>query len=83
MKYYGNETDPGAHFAFNFGLITYLNDQSKAIDFNKTINQWLNNMPKGKWANWVVSVASAIGLYCNLLKQLLISINGSPAQNNF
>lgn len=81
MKYYGNETDPAAHMSFNFGLITYLNDHSKATDFSDTINQWLNSMPKGKWSNWVVSVVSDVGYYCNLSEQVLFSINGS--QNIF
>lgn len=55
IKYYGNETKLGAHMPFNFMLVTDLNDQSKAVDFNNTIHKWLDNMPEGKWANWVVS----------------------------
>lgn len=54
MKYYGNKTKPGAHMPFNF-ILTNLNDQSKAVDFNDSVLKWLDNMPEGKWANWVVS----------------------------
>lgn len=55
MKYYGSENNLGAHLPFNFGLITYLNDQSKAADFSDSVHEWLDNMPYGKWANWVVN----------------------------
>jgi len=54
MKYYGNDTKPGAHLPFNFGLISNLNDHSKAVDFHNTVHGWLDNMPKGKRANWVI-----------------------------
>jgi hypothetical protein len=52
MKYYG--TDPGAYLPFNFGLITKLNDGSNASDFNDAVYTWLENLPRGKWPNWVV-----------------------------
>lgn len=56
MKYYGNETNVGAHLPFNFELINNLNDQSNATSFNNAVNSWLGNMPKGKTANWVVII---------------------------
>lgn len=59
MKYYGSEDKLGAHLPFNFGLISYLNDQSKATDFCDTVHDWLDNMPYGKWANWVVNFSFA------------------------
>ncbi|XP_025411875.1 maltase 2-like [Sipha flava] len=52
MKYYG--TDPGAYLPFNFGLITKLNDGSNASDFNDAVYTWLENLPRGKWPNWVI-----------------------------
>jgi len=54
MKYYLH----GAHFPFNFGLITDTSKDSKAADFKNLIDQWMSNMPvlKGT-ANWVVSRA--------------------------
>lgn len=54
MLYYSDEK-PRAHMPFNFNFITYLNKTSSAIDIKETINLWLDNMPQGQWANWVVS----------------------------
>lgn len=46
----------GAHFPFNFGLISDTNRDSKAADFKKVIDSWMLNMlvVDGP-ANWVVS----------------------------
>ena len=55
MKYYGNETVPGAHFPFNFELVKRTNENSTAEDFKTIVEDWLNAMPKGHIANWVVS----------------------------
>lgn len=54
MKYYGSETQSGAHIPFNFNLMA-LNTGSNANDFNSTISEWFENMPTGKTANWVVN----------------------------
>ncbi|PSN31182.1 Maltase 1 [Blattella germanica] len=54
MQYYGTEERPGGHFPFNFLLITDLNNESKAEDFNNVIHKWIDNMPEGRWANWVI-----------------------------
>jgi len=54
MKYYVY----GAHFPFNFGLITDTDKDSKAADFKNVIDRWMSNMPDSKEiANWVVSRA--------------------------
>lgn len=59
MKYYVY----GAHFPFNFGLISNTNKDSKAADFKNLIDQWMLNMPVVKGtANWVVSRARKIFL---------------------
>lgn len=55
MQYYGNETAEGAQIPFNFLLISSLTNNSNAIDYANIINTWLNQMPKGRTANWVVS----------------------------
>lgn len=55
MKFYGNATKVGADLPLNFMLVSDLDDNSKAADFNNIVNTWLDNMPKGKWANWQVS----------------------------
>jgi hypothetical protein len=57
MRYYGDVNNPGAHMPFNFGLLTMLNDHSKAADFNNAVLEWIKNMPSGGWPNWVVSTA--------------------------
>nr|XP_018907799.1 PREDICTED: maltase A3-like [Bemisia tabaci]XP_018907800.1 PREDICTED: maltase A3-like [Bemisia tabaci] len=68
MGYYGNTTHPGAHFTFNFLFITDLNAQSTANDFEKVIMKWYDNLPAGKWPNWVMGnhdqrrVASRFGI---------------------
>lgn len=56
MMYYGNDTAPGAHFPFNFLLISMFNEQSDAYDVDQVIKSWMLNMPKNHWPNWVVSV---------------------------
>lgn len=57
IKYYGSAdgTRRGAHVPFNFELITYLNSSSTALDAKRIINSWLDAMPQGARANWVVS----------------------------
>ena len=56
MEYYGNETAPIADFPFNFNLITYFSNRSDVTGANlkKAVDGWLDNMPPGKWPNWVV-----------------------------
>ncbi|KAG7203430.1 hypothetical protein KM043_013497 [Ampulex compressa] len=49
MKYY----EYGAHFPFNFGLVTSVDKNSRASDFERLIDSWMSNMPSGSTANWV------------------------------
>lgn len=56
IKFYGNATVNGSHIPFNFELISHTNRDTNAKDFKKNIESWLNVMPKGKQANWVVSI---------------------------
>ncbi|XP_026808060.1 maltase 2-like isoform X1 [Rhopalosiphum maidis] len=53
MMYYSQQTHR-AHMPFNFNFILYLNKTSSAVDIKNTINLWLDNMPPGEWANWVL-----------------------------
>lgn len=55
LKYYGNETVEGSHIPFNFELIKRVNSKSTATDYKNVIEEWLNLMPAGHMANWVVS----------------------------
>ena len=50
IKYYNS----GSTVPFNFMFITDLNNKSNAMDFQRLINRWVNTVPQGKVANWVV-----------------------------
>lgn len=65
MQYYGNGTNNGSHVPFNFHLITELDGTSRAPDFENVVNTWINAMPAGSTANWVVS---SIGFLVELFK---------------
>ncbi|NP_001153339.1 alpha-glucosidase-like [Nasonia vitripennis] len=71
MKFY----DVGAN-PFNFMFIANLNNGSSASDFKRTIDGWLNAIPEGKVANWVVGnhdnhrVASRYGFNNNRADQI-------------
>jgi hypothetical protein len=54
ITFYGTEDDPLMDFPFNFNFIYDLNNETKAIDIKNAIDKWLNDMPAGKTANWVV-----------------------------
>ncbi|XP_063232110.1 maltase A1-like [Bacillus rossius redtenbacheri] len=53
MGYYGTDEKPGAHFTFNFLPIMHLSRSSTAQNFSDVIFEWLDNVPKGRWSNWV------------------------------
>ena len=55
MDYYRH----GAHFPFNFGLITSVNRDSGAQDFKRVVDDWFLNLPAGATSNWVVSMRNA------------------------
>lgn len=62
MQYYADtQGNPRSHFPFNFLLITELSAESTARDFKNTIDKWIENMPTGATANWVVSLTRNIG----------------------
>ena len=56
MSYYGNESYPIADFPFNFLFIDTLRNRSDVSGFSirDTVKLWMDNLPEGKWANWVV-----------------------------
>jgi len=45
----------GSHVPFNFKFIMDTNDTSEAIDFKRTIDDWISHTPSGASPNWVVS----------------------------
>lgn len=60
LRFYGNATTKGSQIPFNFELISYTNMASKAGDYKKNIDNWMNGMPNGSEyrANWVVCKVS-------------------------
>lgn len=83
MKYYGNGTVEGSHIPFNFELISNLGTWSNANDYVRFINGWMDNMPKGRTANWVLGnhdknrIGSRFGTEkMDLLNMLLLILPG-------
>lgn len=50
IKFYNYDS----HFPFNFGFIENLRDYNTAYDIRQIIDDWLDLMPKGATANWVL-----------------------------
>nr|XP_034196329.1 maltase 1-like [Osmia lignaria] len=50
IEYYNS----GAHVPFNFKFIVEADANSKPSDFRNIINKWMQMMPKGQVANWVM-----------------------------
>ncbi|XP_055852258.1 maltase A3-like [Episyrphus balteatus] len=83
MQYYGNETAEGAQMPFNFQMISRLNSNSNAYYYAETINLWMDKMPKGRTANWVLGnhdknrVGTRLGAErIDLLNMLLLTLPG-------
>jgi hypothetical protein len=47
--------NPRAHFPFNLHLVEKLDRESTAFEFKTEIDVWMNSMPFGATANWIVS----------------------------
>lgn len=60
IRFYGTADRNGSQIPFNFELISYTNVNSTAADYKKHIDDWLNKVPKGKVANWVVRIDNEI-----------------------
>uniref|UniRef100_A0AAG5DWI5 alpha-glucosidase n=1 Tax=Anopheles atroparvus TaxID=41427 RepID=A0AAG5DWI5_ANOAO len=91
MKYYGNETVPGAQIPFNFHLITDLHQNMTASEMQNTINYWLDHMPKKDSIvpNWVLGnhdqhrVASRFGNdMIDAMNMILLSLPGVSVTYN-
>ncbi|KAH8277801.1 hypothetical protein KR018_007656 [Drosophila ironensis] len=54
MQYYGNATTEGAQLPFNFMLISEVSNSSNAYNYADTLKKWLEHMPQGRTANWVL-----------------------------
>ncbi|CAG0879003.1 unnamed protein product [Cyprideis torosa] len=54
MEYYGTESEPIAHFTFNFRFIERLTNPLSASAVREAVQSWLTDMPTFAWANWVI-----------------------------
>ncbi|KAH8301669.1 hypothetical protein KR059_008001 [Drosophila kikkawai] len=55
MQFYGNRSVEGAHLPFNFNLITVpASEGFSASSVKLSVDNWLNNLPSGRTANWVI-----------------------------
>lgn len=87
MNYYGTEEDPLADFPFNFQLIDNL-ESRKRLDgesLKATVSLWLDNLPAGKWPNWVLGnhdknrVSSRLGTdLIDALNMVILLLPGTP-----
>lgn len=54
MMYYSTPLVKESDFPFNFYLLD-LPQNTSGLWAKHLVHLWMGNMPKGKWANWVVS----------------------------
>lgn len=54
MLMYGDSEHKGANVPFNFEMLAALTNKSRAADYKYYAEHWLNNMPEGVFANWVL-----------------------------
>lgn len=54
MQYYGNSTQEGAHYPFNFEMIP-VDYKANAVSLKALVDNYLSYLPAGRVANWVVS----------------------------
>lgn len=87
MAYYGNETVPLADFPFNFLMIGKLHNRTdlSGRTLKSIVDMWLDNMPDGKWANWVLGnhdtsrVGSRFGIdLVDSLNMMSLLLPGTP-----
>lgn len=55
IRFYGDGKRNGSNIPFNFELISNVNKESTAKGYKERIDNWLNRVPQGGHANWVVS----------------------------
>ncbi|XP_034537760.1 neutral and basic amino acid transport protein rBAT [Notolabrus celidotus] len=84
MMYYGTPQVKESDFPFNFYLLD-LPQNTSGLWAHHLVHLWMSNMPRGKWANWVVGnhdrprIASSAGLkYSRVINMLLLTLPGTP-----
>ncbi|KAM8713399.1 hypothetical protein ACLKA7_013676 [Drosophila subpalustris] len=89
IKCYGDGTRNGSHIPFNFDFLSNINNASKATAYVEHIEKWMNAMPQGVYANWVLGnhdnkrVASRFGVQrIDLINILLQTLPGHAVTYN-
>lgn len=52
MKYYGNETNLGAHLPLNLCLANLHHRSAK--EYVEKLTEWMSNLPSGAWSSWSI-----------------------------
>ncbi|XP_034407625.1 neutral and basic amino acid transport protein rBAT [Cyclopterus lumpus] len=84
MMYYGTSLVKESDFPFNFYLLD-LPQNTSGLWVQHLVQLWMDNMPKGQWANWLVGnhdkprIASSAGqTYIRVINMLLLTLPGTP-----
>ncbi|KAG7228528.1 hypothetical protein INR49_007702 [Caranx melampygus] len=84
MMYYGTPLVKESDFPFNFYLLD-LPQNASGTWVQHLVHLWMENMPKGRWPNWVVGnhdkprIASSAGQdYIRAINMLLLTLPGTP-----
>ncbi|XP_006839471.1 PREDICTED: neutral and basic amino acid transport protein rBAT [Chrysochloris asiatica] len=82
MMYYGLPFIQEADFPFN-NYLALLNTPGNSV-LNKAIMSWMENMPEGKWPNWMIGgpgnsrLTSRLGKeYVNVMNMLILTLPGT------
>ncbi|XP_006882437.1 PREDICTED: neutral and basic amino acid transport protein rBAT [Elephantulus edwardii] len=83
MMYYGLPFIQEADFPFN-NYLTTLDTPGNSV-FNQALMSWMENMPEGKWPNWMIGgpdnsrLTSRMGKeYVNAMNMLILTLPGTP-----
>ncbi|XP_036333123.1 maltase A1 [Rhagoletis pomonella] len=89
LRFYGNGVQNGSHVPFNFDFLTNVVNNTKAPVVVEHIEKWLNAMPEGVYANWVLGnhdnkrLASRFGVQrADLFNILLQTLPGNAVTYN-
>lgn len=69
-KFYGNETNPGAHFPLNTCVFTL--KHSSAKQYVDTLTELFSNLPTGAWLSWIVSKNNIQYTFIDIPRQIIM-----------
>ncbi|XP_008590713.1 PREDICTED: neutral and basic amino acid transport protein rBAT-like [Galeopterus variegatus] len=83
MMYYGLPFIQEADFPFNNYLASL--DTLSGNSVYEVITSWMENMPEGRWSNWMIGGPDTVRLtsrlgneYVNIMNMLLLTLPGTP-----